>query len=442
MRQPDPQCRATPEARLGQLYAELRAIEQERRRVAKELHDDVLPALARLIRSVQTQGDESSDRTALVDSLHEAVAALRDLLGELHPVDLEELGLTPALNNICLRYARLTGLCVVFIERTEDCPLSELQQRCLYRAIQAALRMFSDSENDILIVTHDRLDDYNFVTVKCVDKRVSSADWISVDKSDFDEFEAWCTLAGAAVEIGAPRANGFPYDLIIAVADNAAAALSEEEYTAAKEDLHLFANLAVESERKRIAADINRLILPRLTKVYIAANNLADRGTTCDVIQKLEVIEFNVLRVISNAHPEWLAASGLVPSIEALVERFRRGSAIHTELTADAELADLDLPLEAKFAIYRVTQEALNNIEKHSAASQARVTIKHTDDGLSVHIEDNGKGFQGKKNVQSRGLKNIRERAAQIGARVAWDSSITFESGTLVTIHLCSNSLG
>jgi signal transduction histidine kinase len=102
-------------ARAIKFDIEFKAIEAERRRVAKDLHDEILPALARLIRSIQGLNSNSnhSDETnsQIVENLHDTVAAFRDLLGELHPVDLEELGLVPALSNLCCigRFKRRCG---------------------------------------------------------------------------------------------------------------------------------------------------------------------------------------------------------------------------------------------------------------------------------------------------------------------------------------------
>ncbi len=204
------------EARTMQFDIEFKAIEYERRRVAKELHDEILPGLSRLTRDIQSQGNSQSTEF-LTNELHATVAAFRDLLGELHPVDLEEFGFVSSVNSLCRRYARLTGRFVCFIERVEDCPLSDLQQLCLYRAMQAVLRMFTNSENDILVVSCDRIGDNNVIIVRCVDKRVSSADWLSIEKQEFAAFESWCMMAGATAEIGTIQYRGFPCDLIVSV---------------------------------------------------------------------------------------------------------------------------------------------------------------------------------------------------------------------------------
>ena len=452
--------RWSAEARAIQFDFEFRAVENERRRVAKELHDESLPLLARLIRSVQPAS--SPNHQSLVDEVHRSIAAFRDLLGELHPVDLEELGLVSALDNICKRCVRLCGRFVLFLGQTEDCHLSELQQLCLYRAIQALLRMFTESQNDMLMINYNRFENQTVITVRCADKLVSSAEWITSDRSDFDCFEAWCALAGAKVQFDSwGMQDQFPTDLVIAffeespyalpctaddTDDLSQARLSELDVILAhardewarliNRDRALFENLAVGAERKKISDDIDRTIVPRLEKIVAIANQLGDDDVASDVHQRLRVIASGVSAVMADLHPRLLAEAGMLPSIQALVDRFRRASLIETKVHAKLLSEQIDISQEEKFAIYRVTQEALNNIEKHSGATRAIVVVTRNDDRLSVSIEDNGKGIQGARNPLSRGLKNIRERAAGIGADVSWESAVSFPSGTLVTISL------
>lgn len=426
---------------------ESRAIEGERRRVAKELHDEILPSLVRLIRSIQSQRTESHTEE-LLEELHSTVASFRDLLGELHPVDLEEFGLVAALSNLCSRYARLTGLFIVFLERAEECPIPEFEQLCLYRAMQGALRMFRSSENDILVVSYDHQGDTSTIVARCVDKRLSSARWLSSEKAEFKAFEAWCTMAGASVEIGAKQESGFPRDLVISLASPAAGVdkfgppitrLSEDERE--PEERSLFEHLAVEAERKRISRDIDLQILPHLSRVIQLADQSNDDSLAMEVRERMQVIATGVGGIMSELHRRMLAEAGLVSSIKDLVERFRRVTDITPLLLVKLPSDEsLDIPLEWQFAVYRMTQEALNNVEKHSGATEARVTISKTKSELRVCVEDNGRGFNEsgsyKSPYRSRGMKNIRERASSIGARIGWETATSYNSGTLLTIAL------
>lgn len=452
--------RWSAEARAIQFDFEFKAVENERRRVAKELHDESLPLLARLVRSVQSI--PSAQHKPLEEEVYKSISAFRDLLGELHPVDLEELGLVPALDNICKRYSRRRNRYVLFFEQTEECFLSNLQQLCLYRAVQALLKMFAESENDMLMVNYNRANGQTIITVRCADKLVSSAEWITSERADFDAFEAWCALAGAKVQFDLLETRDrFPNDLVITLVEDAPQVISiaaediddlsrarlneldailahakDEWSRLINRDRALFENLAVEAERKRISDEIDQFILPRLENMVSLAEQICEPVIAEDVNERMRVITTGVAAVMSDLHPRLLAEAGLVASIQALVDRFRRASLIETTIYLNVQNEQIDISQEAKFAIYRVTQEALNNIEKHSGATHAIVAVDQNSDGLLVSIEDNGRGIQGARNTLSRGLKNIRERALGIGADVDWKNAVSFSSGTIITIAL------
>lgn len=451
--------RWSKQARAIKFDIEFKSSEQERKRVAKELHDEILPALARLIRSIQSQG-QTQLTSLLVPELHGAVAAFRDLLGELHPVDLEELGLVPALSNICSRHARLTGRNILFVEQDDNCQLSSLQQLCLYRAMQTALKMFADSQNDILLITYTRSNNKSVINLRCIDKSVSSSTWLSPDEQGYDSIESWCGMASAELRPGFDENGDFPSDLVITCSeaqhapedtltligqltqirlkelDSILAVAQDEWANLINQDCSLFESLAIEAERKRISDDINKLIVPTLHRtIQLAQASNEEIGV--QVTQRIKVIAAEVAAVMSELHSRLLAEAGLTASIRTLVDRFRRASLIETTIISNLSSDHIDdLSLSTKFAIYRVIQEALNNIEKHSNATRALVTVKHLTDELIICIEDNGKGFQSRKRTVSRGIKNIRERASEIGAQVAWEKSVSFKTGTLVSISL------
>lgn len=420
--------------RSRQFEFEFKAIECERRRVAKDLHDEILPSLVRLIRSIQKH-----ERTGpLLDELHSTVAAFRDLLGELHPVELDEFGLVAALTNITSRHARLSGRFIGFIERDEECPLSELQQLAVFRAMQCVLRMFARSENDILIITYDRMATGCVIAVRCVDKRVSSARWLSAEQPEFVMFESWCALSGASAELGTSPAWGFPRDLLLSVneqpGDMWGGALTAGE--GGGDDQSFFEAMAVAAERKRISAEIDSLIMPHLDRIIALSEQATDNRLAMEIRQRIEVIATGVAGIMSELHRRLLAEAGLVCSIKSLVERFRQATGIETALFTNISPAEINLTADCNLALYRVTQEALNNVEKHAHASRVLVSLHRSAGELTVSIEDNGRGITEKQVTQSRGLRNMSERADGIGAQVTFSKSISFDSGTLVSISI------
>ena len=69
-------------------------------------------------------------------------------------------------------------------------------------------------------------------------------------------------------------------------------------------------------------------------------------------------------------------------------------------------------------ALYRIAQEALNNVVKHSSATKAGVSLTCTGDGLRLLVEDDGTGFSESAGVGKLGLGIMRERAEAVGARL------------------------
>jgi PAS domain S-box-containing protein len=92
-----------------------------------------------------------------------------------------------------------------------------------------------------------------------------------------------------------------------------------------------------------------------------------------------------------------------------------------------------DIPADVKIALYRITQEALNNIAKHSEATSAGITLNCQPEGIILNIIDNGKGFDVTKGATgSFGLGNMHERASQIGAGLKIESKLN--EGTEITV--------
>lgn len=90
------------------------------------------------------------------------------------------------------------------------------------------------------------------------------------------------------------------------------------------------------------------------------------------------------------------------------------------EVTLDG---DWEPPVEVKVALYRIAQEALNNAAKHASASQVEVALRVSQERITLHIQDDGVGFN-LEEVSSNGLGlgTMRERAAEIGARLTFNS--------------------
>ena len=99
------------------------------------------------------------------------------------------------------------------------------------------------------------------------------------------------------------------------------------------------------------------------------------------------------------------------------------------------------MPLEnmVETILYRVIQESVNNTIRHAAASQLDISLHNNSNGISLLIEDNGKGFDPEKisnngQPDGLGLQNIKSRIAFLNGTVDWDSSPG--NGTVVSVYI------
>lgn len=144
----------------------------------------------------------------------------------------------------------------------------------------------------------------------------------------------------------------------------------------------------------------------------------------------------DVRRVIRDLRPIYLEDLGLVPALEMLVQALRQPDRPVLALTVKGEPRRLSP--EQELAIYRIVQEALNNVIKHARAHRAEVTLIFEAE-LCVTISDDGVGFSVPDRVETLtelghfGLIGLRERAELIGARLTITSS---PRGTTVELRL------
>jgi ligand-binding sensor domain-containing protein/signal transduction histidine kinase len=198
-----------------------------------------------------------------------------------------------------------------------------------------------------------------------------------------------------------------------------------------------------EAERKRIATELHDSIGQSLAIIRNLA--LVGLSTPDDHSQALEQLDevstaasdalVEVKAVAHNLRPYQLDRLGLTKALDAMVKAVSDSSDIR--FTTDITDLDSVLPKGAEINLYRIVQESLNNIIKHSAATEASVIVKK--DARSIHIEirDNGKGFvPGSSNDSAAGglgLVGIAERAKILGARCEIHSAPG--KGTIISIN-------
>ncbi|MBE0689891.1 MAG: hypothetical protein IH587_07195, partial [Anaerolineae bacterium] len=118
--------------------------------------------------------------------------------------------------------------------------------------------------------------------------------------------------------------------------------------------------------------------------------------------------------------PSALTESSLVD----LLRQLARGISSRTEIQVDIRVeGERELPAEVQIALYRIAQEALNNVAKHSGASHAQVDLTLAEERITLNISDNGRGFDPWAKARNHyGLRIMGERAVDIGAQLRIDT--------------------
>ena len=181
---------------------------------------------------------------------------------------------------------------------------------------------------------------------------------------------------------------------------------------------------AQEAERKKVSRDLHDSIGSKLTGIkYSLEKLLSDmkdapitlKTTTKDLIAiALNTIE-ETQRIYKNLHPSVIDDIGLKAAIRDLTHEFEAIYS-HINIKIELDVKENDIIDSLKIQIYRVIQEALNNIAKHSDANRARLILKKNNERIQLIVEDNGKGFDLKDvfseddHTSGMGLESMKER--------------------------------
>jgi len=143
--------------------------------------------------------------------------------------------------------------------------------------------------------------------------------------------------------------------------------------------------------------------------------------------------------ISSSLHPPVIDDLGLSEALRHLVRRFNSESPIRFELVVRGE--EGYLPYSVKINLFRIAQEALSNVVKHSGADRGLVLMERDSEGITLAVADNGKGMPVGSTSDERlhlGMINMRERAAQLGGRLDITSR---GKGVLVRVHVPAERL-
>ncbi|MGI9241903.1 MAG: ATP-binding protein, partial [Verrucomicrobiales bacterium] len=197
-----------------------------------------------------------------------------------------------------------------------------------------------------------------------------------------------------------------------------------------------------ENERKRIAADlhdgIGQNLLVIKNRLLLAGKELGDQGSPppeiTDIIDVATESIREVRNVSHNLHPYKLERLGLTKAIQSAVRQVNEAS----EVAIDSDIDPIDgvFPKEREIIVYRIVQECLQNVIKHSGAETASVKIIRGPNAVTVKVADDGIGLspaaaqptgrRGEelpvKHSDGLGLKALNERARMLGGRCSWST--------------------
>ncbi len=218
-------------------------------------------------------------------------------------------------------------------------------------------------------------------------------------------------------------------------------------YQAGMRDYLSAVTQAQEAERARLAHELHddtvQALIALRQRAQMARKALSSEPARAD--QRLDELTAliddelaGLRRLIGDLRPIYLEDVGFVPALEMLAGQMQERHGLHVPLDVLGDAVRLAPDLE--LAAFRIVQQALNNVATHAAATEARVTVEFTPEGLRLRVRDNGRGFtppdQPADLAQAGhfGLMGMRERALLYGGHVLIESALG--RGTLITAWL------
>jgi PAS domain S-box-containing protein len=226
-------------------------------------------------------------------------------------------------------------------------------------------------------------------------------------------------------------------DLALSVANQAAITMVNTELNRQAQEL------AVLEERQRLARNLHDAINQSLFSAGLIAEVLprlwerdqAEARLSLEDLRKLTRGAMAEMRaLLAELRPSTLIDAELGDLLGLLANAFSGRTNIPAKVTV---IGQGTLPADVQVAIYRICQEALNNIAKHAVATTVEIHLKHAESAIEVNISDDGRGFDPEQNTSGHyGLSMMRERAEVIGAQLSIVSQLSH--GTRLSISWAS----
>jgi signal transduction histidine kinase len=195
---------------------------------------------------------------------------------------------------------------------------------------------------------------------------------------------------------------------------------------------------AQEEERRALSRELHDEAGQSFSAIMLEAENLLDLNHNSCLVPRLESIRNLAERGVAETRnmalllrPSMLDDFGLVPALNWQAKETAKRTGLRVQVVAPD--MQQELPEEHKTCIYRVVQEALNNVARHAQASAVQISLQQHPGELQLSIQDDGTGFDAQR-VRGLGLLGIEERTRHLGGRFGIDSQAG--RGTLLRINL------
>ncbi len=189
---------------------------------------------------------------------------------------------------------------------------------------------------------------------------------------------------------------------------------------------------AGEEERRRIARELHDEISQLLTLIQLSLENVGgDHAEMKRAKDLLAETQKEIHRIIYDLRPSLLDDLGLSAAVKWYADNYlsRKGLQVHLEVEDD-----LRLPPEIEISTFRIYQEIVTNILRHSKAESVSIELYATDDRLVLAVEDDGVGFSQEKRSSGAGIAGMRERADLVKGTITFDSEP--DMGTHVRLEI------
>ena len=197
---------------------------------------------------------------------------------------------------------------------------------------------------------------------------------------------------------------------------------------------------ALDQERARIARDMHDTLGASLTQMNILGALASREGTPLEEVRaqvgkitgSSQALVLQLDEIVWAVDPENDTLDGLATYISQFATEFFADLPIRCRTRAPALLPAVRLTTQVRHNLFLAVKEALNNVARHSGATEATVSLAAEDNTLSISIEDNGRGFEVAAATHGHGLTNLKQRLGEVGGTCRIESRPG--AGTQITL--------